>query len=72
MDCDFCCLHDISSFNYTKHTMTLRLFGGVGYWMWIACIVVYMGDYNKKIDDTFIYPPHPIPEQVHVVHIQLV
>ena len=31
-----------------------------GQLMWIICMIKYMGDYIGKLDDTFIYPPHPI------------
>ena len=32
--------------------------------MWIICIIIYVGDYNKKLDDTFTYPSHPIPKPI--------
>ena len=25
-------------------------------------IIIYMGNYIEKLDNTFIYPPHPIPK----------
>ena len=33
-----------------------------GHLIWIICISLYMGDYIEKLDNTFIYPPHPIPK----------
>ena len=37
-------------------------------WGWIVILhgyIIYMGDFIKKLDNTFKYPPHPIPKPIH-------